>query len=170
MSPLSFTLISWCLHSYRHKSSSFESESSSTTLPQRRLLGSRRPEKEGSSGGKGSGCHPLPFRSLVSLPQSLVALWKTMTMSLSMWGLWWIELCPTSNSCVEALTPMWLCLETGPLFYFIFFKILSIYSWETQRGRDIGRRRSMLPRGSLMQDLIPGPWNHDLSQRQMLNH
>ena len=35
---------------------------------------------------------------------------------------------------------------------------------------DIGRRRSRLPTESLMQDSIPGPWDHDLSQRQMLNH
>ena len=42
---------------------------------------------------------------------------------------------------------------------------------DTQReSRDIGRGRSRLPVGSLMQDLIPGPWDHDLSQRQTLNH
>ena len=37
-------------------------------------------------------------------------------------------------------------------------------------GRDIGRGRSRLPAGSLMQDLIPGPRDHDLSWRQTLNH
>ena len=30
---------------------------------------------------------------------------------------------------------------------------------------DTGRGRSRLPARSLMQDLIPGPWDHDLSQR-----
>ena len=43
---------------------------------------------------------------------------------------------------------------------------------DTQREpeRVIGRGRSRLPTGSLMQDLIPGPWDHTLSQRQMLTH
>ena len=41
--------------------------------------------------------------------------------------------------------------------HFFFFKILFIYSWETQRGRDTGRRRSRLPAGSPMWDSIPGP-------------
>ena len=51
-----------------------------------------------------------------------------------------------------------------------FKKVLLIYSWETQRGRNIGRGRSRLPVGNLMQDSIPGPRDHDLGQRQMLNH
>ena len=56
--------------------------------------------------------------------------------------------------------------------YNIFKKILFIYLWETHRERDrnIGRGRSRLPAGSLMQDLIPGPQDHDMSRRQMLNH
>ena len=36
--------------------------------------------------------------------------------------------------------------------------------------RDTGRGRSRLPSGSPMQDSIPGPWDHTLSRRQMLNH
>ena len=36
-----------------------------------------------------------------------------------------------------------------------------------ERGRDIGRERHRLPMGSLMQDAIPGPGDHDLSQRQI---
>ena len=52
----------------------------------------------------------------------------------------------------------------------VFLKILFICSWETQRGRDIDRRRSRLPVGSPMQDSIPGPWDHNSSQREMLNH
>ena len=56
------------------------------------------------------------------------------------------------------------------LLFFFFLKILCIYSWETHRGRAIGRGRSRLPTGSLIWDLIPGPRDHDLSRRQMLNH
>ena len=41
---------------------------------------------------------------------------------------------------------------------------------DTERGRDIGRGRSRLPAGSMMQDLTPRLRDHDLSQRQMLNH
>ena len=53
---------------------------------------------------------------------------------------------------------------------FLFLKILFIYSRETIRGRDTGRGRSRFPVRSLMWHLIPGPWDHDLSQRQILNH
>ena len=41
---------------------------------------------------------------------------------------------------------------------------------DRKRGRDIGRGRSRLPTGSLMWDSISGPPDHDLSQRQTLNH
>ena len=41
---------------------------------------------------------------------------------------------------------------------------------DTERGKDIGRGGSTLPAGKLMWDLIPGPRNHDLSQRQTPNH
>ena len=41
---------------------------------------------------------------------------------------------------------------------------------DRERGRDIGRGKSRVPIGSPMQDLISGLWDHDLSQRQMLNH
>ena len=39
----------------------------------------------------------------------------------------------------------------------------------TERSRDIDRGRNRLPAGSPMWDSIPGPWDHTLSQRQMLN-
>ena len=55
-------------------------------------------------------------------------------------------------------------------FLFYFLKILFIHKRHRERGRDTDRERSMLPVGSLIWDLIPGPWDHDLSQRQMLNH
>ena len=41
---------------------------------------------------------------------------------------------------------------------------------DRERGRDIGRGRNRLPVGNPMRDLIPGPQNHTLSGRQMLNH
>ena len=49
---------------------------------------------------------------------------------------------------------------------------LFIYSLKRHRlrGRDTGRGRNSLLVGSLIRDLIPGPQDHDLSQRQMLNH
>ena len=40
---------------------------------------------------------------------------------------------------------------------FFLFKILFIYSLETQRDRDISRGRSRLPVGNCMRDSIPGP-------------
>ena len=55
----------------------------------------------------------------------------------------------------------------------IFFKdciYLFIHERHRVRGRDIGRRRNKIPMGGLMWDLILGPWDHDLSQRQILNH
>ena len=39
-----------------------------------------------------------------------------------------------------------------------------------ERGRDTGRGRSRLPVGNLMWDSIPGPWDHNLSLRETLNH
>ena len=51
-----------------------------------------------------------------------------------------------------------------------FFKILFIYSWQTHRKRQRHRGRSRLHAGSPMWDSIPGPQDHALSQRQMLNH
>ena len=41
---------------------------------------------------------------------------------------------------------------------------------DTQREADTGRGRSILPAGGPMHDSIPGPRDHNLSQRQMLNH
>ena len=42
---------------------------------------------------------------------------------------------------------------------------------DRERSRDIGRGRSKLPARSLMQDSMPGPWDHDnqpLSQNASL--
>ena len=47
----------------------------------------------------------------------------------------------------------------------LFFFLRFIYnSWETQRERQRHRGRSRLPTGSLMQDSIPEPKDHDLAQ------
>ena len=52
-----------------------------------------------------------------------------------------------------------------------FFKILFIDWWEThkERGKDIDRGRSRLFAESPVLDLIPEPWDHPMSWRQMLN-
>ena len=60
--------------------------------------------------------------------------------------------------------PFW----TPPNWFFL--KILFIYERHRESGRHIDRGRSKLPEGSPMWDLIPGPSDHDLSQRQTLNH
>ncbi|XP_048959912.1 small ribosomal subunit protein bS1m isoform X2 [Canis lupus baileyi] len=44
------------------------------------------------------------------------------------------------------------------------------YLFMRDTARDMGRRRSRLPVGSPMQNSIPGPWDHTLSQRQTLSH
>ena len=59
-----------------------------------------------------------------------------------------------------------LCAEFL-LAFFNFF--LRFYLFIHKRGRDTGRGRRSLHVGSPMQDLIPGPWHHDLSQRQIPN-
>ena len=57
------------------------------------------------------------------------------------------------------------------LRFYHFFKILFyLFMRDTERCRDTGRGRRRLPVGSLMWDSIPGPRDHDLSQRQTLNH
>ena len=50
------------------------------------------------------------------------------------------------------------------------YMYLFIHERHRERGRDTGRGRSRLPAGSPMWDSIPGPQDHDLYQRQMLNH
>ena len=62
-----------------------------------------------------------------------------------------------------------------PVFpFFFFFLFLRFYLFineiHIERCRDKGRGRSRLPTGNPMQDSIPGPWDHALGQRQMLNH
>ena len=69
----------------------------------------------------------------------------------------------------SSMFPSFLIRTFNTLFYFL--KILFIYSWETQRKRQRHNRgRSRLPVESLIHNSIPGPQDHELSQRQMLNH
>ena len=54
---------------------------------------------------------------------------------------------------------------------YIFLKIFFFFHEKPgERGRAIGRGRSRLPTRSLMRDSILGRQDHDLSQRQALNH
>ena len=57
------------------------------------------------------------------------------------------------------------CLFLDIIYSFFFGKILFIYSWETHTERQKHRQRD-----KQTQDSISGPWDHDLSQRQMLNY
>ena len=74
-----------------------------------------------------------------------------------------IYLCNLYTPCGLELNPKIKCLivlltESDWHLLFTFLKKISfIYSWETQRGRDIGRGRSRLPTSSPMWDSIPGP-------------
>ena len=43
------------------------------------------------------------------------------------------------------------------IFFFLRF-YLFIHEKHAERGRDVGRKRGRFTSGSLMQDLIPGPW------------
>ena len=54
---------------------------------------------------------------------------------------------------------------------FIWFQNnLKKYLFIHERHRETGRGKSRLPAGSLLWDSIPGPWDHALSQKQMLSH
>ena len=50
----------------------------------------------------------------------------------------------------------------------LFFLRFYLFMRDTQREAETGRGRCRLPAGSQMRDLQPGPWDHDLSQRQMV--
>ena len=55
------------------------------------------------------------------------------------------------------------------VFFFFFQDFIYLFMRHTERGRDTGRGRSWLHAGSPTWHLILGPWDHDLSRRQMLN-
>ena len=57
-------------------------------------------------------------------------------------------------------------LQLGVLFCFNFKDFIYFF----MRDRDIRRGRSRLPAGNPMWESILGPQDHDLSQRQTLNH
>ena len=54
--------------------------------------------------------------------------------------------------------------------YIIFKDFIYLFMRDTDWEAEIGRGRSRLPVGTLMQDLNLGPRDHNLSQRQTLNH
>ena len=61
--------------------------------------------------------------------------------------------------------------EGSTFFLFVFLRFyLFTHERHRDRGRNIGRGRSRLLVGSPMWDSTPGPWDHNLSQRQMLDH
>ena len=63
--------------------------------------------------------------------------------------------------------------DSSPFFHISFFFVYFLkrfYLFTPERHRDIGGGRSRLPRGEPEQDWIPGPQDHDLSERQRLNH
>ena len=53
-----------------------------------------------------------------------------------------------------------------------FFKkdFTYLFMKDIERGRDMGRGRSRLPVGNWMRNLIPGPQDQNLGQRQTLDH
>ena len=68
-----------------------------------------------------------------------------------------------------------MCITSAMEFwyFFLFLKnILFIYSFMRNREREAetARGRSRLPAGNPMWDLIPGPCDHNLSQKQTINH
>ena len=71
--------------------------------------------------------------------------------------------CWVFQSCLPSLKSGYICSLFKKYFSYLSMR-------DTERGRDIGRGRSRLLVGSLIQDSIPAPQDHDLSQRQMLNH
>ena len=73
-----------------------------------------------------------------------------------MWVTWFLE---------KALVSLGIFL----ISFFFFYDFIYLSMRDTERGRDTGRGRSRLPSGSPMQDSIPKPRGHDLSQSQMLN-
>ena len=84
-------------------------------------------------------------------------------------------LCSCRHSSRKAQTNTLSCghhLQREGLWGIFFFgkDFIYLFMRDRERGRDTGRGRSRLSAGTLMWDLIPGLWDHDLSQRQMLGH
>ena len=80
---------------------------------------------------------------------------------------------PYLKELFAVLYPLLLCsffLTLSIQVFLDFFFLFRFHLFIHKRGRDIGRGRSRLPAGSLMQDSILGPQHQDLSQRQPLNH
>ena len=94
------------------------------------------------------------------------------TIALAITGLLWFHtsfriVCSSSvKNAVDILIGIALNVYVALFLRFYLF----IYERHKEKGRDIGRGRSRLLKGSAMQDSIPGLWDHALSQRQMFNH
>ena len=65
---------------------------------------------------------------------------------------------------------LFICLFVYLFIRFNLFMRHTHTHTHTHRGRDTGRGRSRLHTGSPMRDSIPGPQDHALDQRQVLNH
>ena len=61
-------------------------------------------------------------------------------------------------------------VKTARVFCFVFKGFINLFMRDAERGTETGRGRSRLHAGSSMRDSIPDLQDHDLSQRQMLNH
>ena len=85
---------------------------------------------------------------------------------ISFWQIHWP---PLEMKIIDTDLCKFALMQLRYMFQFLK-KILFIHERHRVRGRDIGRGRSKLPAGNLRQNSIPGPWDHDLGQRQMVNH
>ena len=104
--------------------------------------------------------------SSVSFSSNVFSLCYWVHTGLECFIFWWVG--PFSHYLVT-LFDWWF---HSLIFIFFIFEDFYLFTRErhTERGRDIGRGRSRLSEGRLMRDSILGPWDHNLSQRQALNH
>ena len=72
---------------------------------------------------------------------------------------------PTTNEGITGNTFLEMCCILS--FYVFIFKYFILLIHEG--GRDTGRWRTRAPHGEPNAGPIPGPWDHDLSQKQILN-
>ena len=109
----------------------------------------------------------LDFYILVSSGKAslLVNFCQLLDKSIRILGLFWL---------VSVYFQFQCCLgadNSRTAFFFLrFYLFIHERHRERKRGRDTGKGKSRLPAGSLMWDPIPGPRDHNLSWRQMLNH
>ena len=75
---------------------------------------------------------------------------------------------PALGSAPQLLNGRYVPRGSVPFKKKIFF--IYLFMRDTEIEAETGKGRSRLPPGSPMQDLIPGPQDYDLTQRQMLNN